>query len=311
VQVGSNYFLNPVGGSTGPELKYGGSFVAAGQFGSGWSPISAEAVSGGYDVAWKNSSNQFSVWITDSNGNYTSDFGLLSAISETLENLESTFHQDLNGDGVIGIPTQTSPATSQAASSPSEQIAFDGKMLALDQPSTFMGQVIGFTGDGTLTGSDQIDLHGLSYNLVHFNFDSSSGKLSASDGSTTSYLQFIGHYSQDSFHFADDGNGGTLLIAATSTGQNGGALEISNFAAHDTFVFAPNFGQVALANFAPAPDTLQFSKSAFTDVNAVIAATHDDASGNAIIVDNAHDTITLLHVTTAQLLAHQSDFHVV
>jgi serralysin len=193
----------------------------------------------------------------------------------------------------------------------SGQTTFDGATLTLGQPSTFSGQLVSFTGDGTLTGSDQIDLHGLSYNLVRFNFDSSSGKLSASDGSTTASLQFIGHYSQDSFHFADDGNGGTLLIAATSPGQTAAATEVSNVAAHDTFVFAPNFGQLTLPNFAPATDTIQFSKSVFADVNAVIAATHDDASGNAIITDNAHDTITLLHVTTAQLLAHQSDFHIV
>jgi serralysin len=76
-------------------------------------------------------------------------------------------------------------------------------------------------------------------------------------------------------------------------------------------VFAPHFGQVSLANFAPATDTLQFGKSLFADITALLAATHDDASGNAVITDAAHDTITLQHVTTAQLLAHQNDFHFV
>jgi len=69
VQSGSLYFLNPVGGGTGPELKYGGSVVTAGEFGS-WTPIGAEQTASGYDVAWKNTgANQFTVWNTDSNGN--------------------------------------------------------------------------------------------------------------------------------------------------------------------------------------------------------------------------------------------------
>lgn len=86
---------------------------------------------------------------------------------------------------------------------------------------------------------------------------------------------------------------------------------MSSFAAHDTFVFAPNFGNISLPNFAPATDTLQFSKTVFASVTAPLAAAHDDGSGNAVISDAAHDTITLQHVTAAQLIAHQSDFHFV
>jgi hypothetical protein len=312
VQIGNNYFLNPVAGGTGPELAYGGTALVAGQFGSSWTVLGAEAVSGGYDVAWKNiSTGLYNIWGTDSGGNYIKDLlAGASPSSAALESFETTFHQDLNGDGTVG-PFPTSPATSQAATSPSGQTAFDGTTLILQEPSTFTGQIVGFTGDGTLAGSDQIDLRGLSYNLVHFNFASSLGSLSASDGSSTARLQFIGQYSQESFHFAEDGNGGTLVIAATAPGQNGGAMEASNFAAHDTFVFAPNFGQLTLASFTPATDTVQFSRSVFTDVNALMGATHDDASGNAVITDGVHDTITLLHVATAELLAHQSALHIV
>jgi hypothetical protein len=311
VQIGSNYFLDPVGGGTGPELKFGGNVVMAGQFG-GWTPIGAVQTASGYDVAWKDQgTNEYSVWHTDSNGNYISDFGLLSGNSNTLESLETVFNQDLNSDGVIGVPSAASPAMTQAAAAPSGQSTFDGTTLTLGQPSTFTGQIVGFTGDGTRAGSDQIDLRDLNYNSVHFNFDSSSGTFSLNDGSTAASLQFLGQYSQGGFHFADDSNGGTLIIAATPPGQNAGSANISNFATHDTFVFAPNFGQISLASFAPATDTIQFSKNEFADVTALLAATHDDASGNAVITDAALDTITLQHVTTAQLLAHQNDFHFV
>ena len=80
--------------------------VTAGEFGA-WTPIGAVQVAGGgYDVAWKNTSTgQYTVWSTDSNGNYLSIFiPAVSGNSTALEALETTFNQDLNGDGTIGIP---------------------------------------------------------------------------------------------------------------------------------------------------------------------------------------------------------------
>ena len=106
VQVGSNYFLDPLAAGTGPELKYGGATVVAGQFGAWWVPLGAEATSSGYDVAWKNTTTGlYTVWSLDSNGNFTSN--LLSNVSGTsvaLESIENTLHQDLNGDGIIDTP---------------------------------------------------------------------------------------------------------------------------------------------------------------------------------------------------------------
>ena len=104
IEVGNNYFLDNSSGS-GPSLKYGGAAVVGGQFG-GWTPIGAEQTASGYDVAWKDAgTDQYTVWTTDSSGNYLSDIGTVSGTSAALESLETSFHQDLNGDGVIGIPT--------------------------------------------------------------------------------------------------------------------------------------------------------------------------------------------------------------
>ena len=83
---------------------YGGAPVVGGQFGS-WTPIGAEQTSSGYEVAWKiPGSSQYEVWYTDGSGNHGYNTGILSGTSTTLEQLETSFHQDLNGDGVIGIP---------------------------------------------------------------------------------------------------------------------------------------------------------------------------------------------------------------
>src|SRR5579859_3856125 len=63
VEVGNNFFLNPVSGGSGPQLEYQGTPVVAGQFGN-WTPVGAEQVSGGgYEVAWRApGTDEFTLW---------------------------------------------------------------------------------------------------------------------------------------------------------------------------------------------------------------------------------------------------------
>ena len=111
VQAGTNYYLDSNSTGTGPELKaIGGTPFAAGQCGR----VAADrrrADGDGYEVAWKaTGADQYSVWSTDSNGNYvTNIIGIVSGTSAALESLETSFHQDLNGDGVIGVPAASRP----------------------------------------------------------------------------------------------------------------------------------------------------------------------------------------------------------
>ncbi|MCK1406054.1 hypothetical protein IVB48_11680, partial [Bradyrhizobium sp. 76] len=81
-----------------------GAAVTAGQFGSNWVILGAEAVSGGYDVAWKNTTTGLSnIWSTDTHGNHVVDLlAGASSTSSALQSFETIFHQDLNGDGTIG-----------------------------------------------------------------------------------------------------------------------------------------------------------------------------------------------------------------
>ena len=103
VQSGNNYFLYAHGTSSGPVLSYNGSPVTVGEF-SGWTPIGAEPMNGGYRIAWKLAgADSYTIWNTDSTGNYVST--LASTVSGTsLQTIETSFQQDLNGDGVIGPP---------------------------------------------------------------------------------------------------------------------------------------------------------------------------------------------------------------
>ena len=72
-----------------------------------WAPIGAEQTATGYEVAWKvTGADQYTVWNTDSSGNYISNIvGVVSGTSSALESLEPSFHQDFNGDGMIGLTT--------------------------------------------------------------------------------------------------------------------------------------------------------------------------------------------------------------
>ena len=69
---------------------------------------------------------------------------------------------------------------------PGEGVSFLGStgFLTLDYPSSFAGLISGFTGDGTLTGSDQIDLKGIDYHSSSFteSFNAATDTLSVSDG---------------------------------------------------------------------------------------------------------------------------------
>ncbi len=250
-EVANNFYLYDNG--TGPELKDGGVPVTAGEF-AGWTMIGAVQVAGGgYDVAWKNASTgQYSAWSIDSNGNYLSNLIThVAGNSAALEALETTFNQDLNGDGVIGLyaaPSATvrissalsgtsgsatigTGATLELAAANSASITFSSStgMLKLDNPSTFSGTIFNFTGDGTLSGSDQIDLKGVKFNSVNDTY--SNGVLTVTDGTHTDMLDFNGSYTLANFKFASDGSGGTIVYdppVPAGQSQNAPAKDLTN-----------------------------------------------------------------------------------
>jgi hypothetical protein len=98
--VGNQYHFGDNSGS-GPTLKFQGGAITVGQIGS-WVPIGVEQTANGYQVAWKvTGADQYTIWDTDSSGNYISNTAVLSASAAALKSAESAFHQDLNGDGII------------------------------------------------------------------------------------------------------------------------------------------------------------------------------------------------------------------
>ena len=112
--VGNVYHFGDTSGS-GPTLKFGGSAITVGQIGA-WTPIAVEQTAGGYQVAWK-AGNQFTIWTTDSSGNYISNTPTVVGTDASLKAAEATFQQDLNGDGVISSPPPPPPPSATAIES--------------------------------------------------------------------------------------------------------------------------------------------------------------------------------------------------
>ena len=106
--LAGNYYLDEHRHRLRSRIPFmGGSPATTGVSGS-WTYIGAEQVSGGgYDVALHlPGSDQYTVWNTDNTGNVDSNLngGIVSGNEATQWNLlEPIFHQDLNGDGTIGI----------------------------------------------------------------------------------------------------------------------------------------------------------------------------------------------------------------
>ena len=92
-----------------------------GQFGA-WTPIGTEQTASGYQVVLKyGTADSYIVWSVDSNGNYITNTAPASGTSSTIKALETSFQQDLNGDGVISVGS--SVAASAASSLDISQVA--------------------------------------------------------------------------------------------------------------------------------------------------------------------------------------------
>ena len=90
-QVADSYFVN-YGGPSAVQLRYGGMYVAANQFGA-WVPIGAEQAGNTYQVVWRNgAADQYLAWTVDLNGNFLSQGGIVSGASWYAESFEILRH---------------------------------------------------------------------------------------------------------------------------------------------------------------------------------------------------------------------------
>jgi VCBS repeat-containing protein len=197
-----------------------------------------------------------------------------------------------------------------------EGVTFHGSTgsLTLDAPSSFAGLISGFTGDGTLAGSDQIDLRGIDYHSHSFSesYNPTADTLTVSDGTNDATLHFNGTYQAANFSFQSDGNGGTIVydppVAASADSGAGDVQAHGPATGSHGFVF--NFagvGRDMATDFHLATDAHEFGGPISANAQAALNALHNDS--HAVMPPDAHDAMALADIVKAQL--HANDFHFV
>ena len=160
-ELGGSVYLLDTGG-TGPSLKRSGVEYKVGAFGD-WGAIGAEQTAGGYQVVWKVAgADQYTVWNTDSQGNYLANAtGVVSGSDAFLQALEGSFAQDLNGNGQIGAPIGATPKVVEANGA-THLTEMGGSVYLFDTagmgPSLKRGEVeykVGAFGDWATIGAEQ------------------------------------------------------------------------------------------------------------------------------------------------------------
>ena len=190
--------------------------------------------------------------------------------------------------GASGAATIGAGATLELTAADSATVTFKAStgMLKLDNPSTFTGEIFNFTGNGSLSGSDQIDLRTINYNSVHDSY--STGVLTVTDGTNIANLHFSGSYTLANFKFASDGSGGTIVYdPPVLNSPTAGTRIVTADRSNDAFLFHTNLSQTASTEHTFGTDTVHVDQAEFAW--ASLAIVHD-AHENVIFPDALHDT---------------------
>jgi len=249
----NEYFVN--GGSGLIPLQYNGSPVAVGEFGN-WVPFGAVQTATGYDVAWElPGGNQYTVWSTDSSGNKTGNpVGVVAGNDSSLESIEPTFDQDLNGDGTIGVLIQKDGSTTLSQGENGYYISSGGGLITLQyngSPVTVgeFGSWLPFGAVQTATGYDVAwELPGADQYTV-WTTDSSGNKTGNVVGVVAGNA-----YALEAIEpvFNQDLNGDKTIGLVTTPIRTDGATTLSQVA-NEYFV-----------NSGSGPDALQYNGSPVT-----------------------------------------------
>jgi hypothetical protein len=185
----------------------------------------------------------------------------------------------------------------------------------IDNASHFTGTISGFAGNGTLAGSDQIDLKNIDFNSGTFWSSFANNTLSLTDGTHSTSLHFNGSYSSQNFSLASDGHGGTIIYdppvqnvnPATAGGMKTNtataALSGQNPSTNDSnaaFKFSFGAGNDTITHVASEIDDVQFGSRAPPMALAEVAASNVEGH-ETIMTSDPHDPMELAGVLGAKL----------
>jgi hypothetical protein len=246
-------------------------------------------------VAWRDSvHNTYTIWNADTNGNFVSNLlgAWVPATSAALEAQENTLHQDLNSDGVTGyaVASAGSLELSGAISAPVQFLGSTGTLI-LDNSSQYSGQILNFTGAGTPSTSDQIDLKDINYNSASFShsFNQTTDVLTVSDGTHSANLQFVGSYAAQNFKFVSDGAGGTTVydppVSSAGPAVGGASQDAFNFVATNPVLqmVAGDLHSAVRAEVAAVKELL----GGYAENEPVAGAASEFATGALAIIDKS------------------------
>ena len=349
VQSGNNYFLEVTGSNTlGPEVKQAGAPVIAGA--GGWTIIDAiQVAGGGYDVAWKETgANQYTVWSLDANGNQIGNIagGVITGESATLENFETIFGQDLNGDGHVGPPPPPPPVTVSTDGTTTLVQSGNNNFLEVTGSNT-LGPEVKQAGAPVIAGAggwtiiDAIQVAGGGYDVAWketgadqytvWSLDANGNQIGniaggVITGESATLENFETIFGQD---LNGDGHVGiattsqtasssaTLTLVANSTpdnfqftsGNNGatGQTPVSATSQGRATAMAGHDGFVFVADHDPAGTANSMSWDATPPANSAAAHAH---AASTEPHEDAFGASTILDAAhTAQWLAHHNGFH--
>ncbi len=179
--------------------------------------------------------------------------------------------------------------------------------LILDTPSSFDGVISGFTGEGTLADSDQIDLKAIDYHSSSFaeSFNPATDTLSVSDGTDSATLHFAGPYQAANFSFASDGDGGTVLYDPPPADSPDWRAAVARHGNGSGFVFKFASNDPAAADLHTADP--HHDGLAAANGQGHFDAPQNDDHGHTTGTPEGYDPAAWAAILKAQL--HASDFH--
>ena len=193
--------------------------------------------------------------------------------------------------------------------------------LVLDDSKDFSGAITGFTGDGTTTNSDLIDVTDVNIADVALNkttytdHGNGTGTLTLynASGQALDSINFNGNYQLANFTIENDGDGGTLIVdppvktSATTVASNENS---TGTAGTDGFAF--NFAghhHAPTTDFHPDQENFQPGGPALTNLHTGSNGAPDQGHSNMPLGGDGQDHVGLSAFAKAHL--HAADFHFV
>ncbi|WP_433996197.1 FecR domain-containing protein [Bradyrhizobium japonicum] len=270
------------------------------------------------DLAWTSSMSAQAQYDQATNITTVDFYNGATTITLSFLGRDLNWHLESDGHGGTTVydPLADSPMTIETGSvlnlseaSAEDVIFVNGTgttgTFAIDHAADFTGVINGFAGDGTLANSDLLDLKDIGFSSLTGvtyteNADHLGGVLTLSDGTDTAILKFAGNYNIDSFDFASDGNGGTLVVdpptGPTLVGTDG----------QDQFTFTNSTlpVQSTILDFELGQDKIDLQKFAGIQSFSDLGITQQGA--DTLVTLDDHQSIRVKNLVASSL--HASDF---